>query len=157
MTAPCIGYALTPGSKHLWERCTNPSKRGDRYCAPHREALDGAILGLLQWEHRLYGPTTKNEDCLIPSDGYVCDSCGARWEWRVPGRTEPRGHGNRRSRRVSGFRAAAAPKKEQAKKVKGAYPDSKTSPAQKALKIVPLGDEIAIASPPPHNGILPGR
>jgi hypothetical protein len=157
MTASCIGYSRTPGREQLWERCTNPSKRGDRYCAAHREALDGAILGLLQWEHRLYGPITKNEDCLIPSDGYVCESCGARWEWRVPGRTEPRGHRLPRSRRVPGFGAAAAPKKSPRQKVKSVYPASQKAPARKALQIVPLGNEIAVASPPPHKGTSPGR
>jgi hypothetical protein len=44
----CI--ALVPSSVHesLWLPCARPvpQRRDDRFCALHREALDGAILGL---------------------------------------------------------------------------------------------------------------
>jgi hypothetical protein len=158
MTATCIGYTLQPGHREqLWERCTNPSMRGDRYCAAHRESLDGAILGLLQWEHRLYGSIAKNEDCLIPGDAYVCESCGARWEWRVPGPTESRSHGLPRSHSGSGSGAADTPKKPASQTVKSRYPVEKKIEACKPPKRRQPGNEIAVASPPPRRDEPPAR
>jgi len=42
------------GKDQCWVNCQRKAIPGDRFCAVHRDALDGAILGLLGRENNLH-------------------------------------------------------------------------------------------------------
>jgi hypothetical protein len=48
----CIAFvqSLAPWPDPLWTRCMLPTLRGDRFCPPHRRALDGAVMGFVATE-----------------------------------------------------------------------------------------------------------
>jgi sRNA-binding protein len=46
-TPRCIALVHSAANASLWERCPHNALRGDRFCADHRHALDGAVLGFL--------------------------------------------------------------------------------------------------------------
>lgn len=49
----CIALVPTRASAPAWHRCPLRARPGDRFCAHHRHALDGAVMGLLDSkEHR---------------------------------------------------------------------------------------------------------
>jgi sRNA-binding protein len=49
----CIALVPTRASAPAWHRCLRRARSGDRFCAHHRHALDGAVMGLLHSkEHR---------------------------------------------------------------------------------------------------------
>ena len=50
-----------PHEAREWTRCPTRSQRNDRFCRAHRDALDGLILGLHQWQQHLHGPEKENE------------------------------------------------------------------------------------------------
>jgi IS5 family transposase len=43
----CIALVQSRASTAVWNRCPEIASRGDRFCAPHRHALDGAVMGFL--------------------------------------------------------------------------------------------------------------
>ncbi len=43
----CAGLNRKHGAASAWTNCPREAARGDRYCAKHRDALDGAFLGLM--------------------------------------------------------------------------------------------------------------
>ena len=43
----CAAFVLSPEAPQIWTPCTWPAAFGDRLCKMHRDALDGALLGLL--------------------------------------------------------------------------------------------------------------
>ena len=43
----CIALVQSRASVAVWDRCPRRALRGDRFCADHRHALDGAVIGLL--------------------------------------------------------------------------------------------------------------
>jgi hypothetical protein len=43
----CIALVPTRASAPAWNRCLRRARPGDRFCAHHRHALDGAVMGLL--------------------------------------------------------------------------------------------------------------
>jgi hypothetical protein len=47
MKRRCVGFVRPVGSTNGWLRCESRALNGDRLCEMHRDALDGAFLGLL--------------------------------------------------------------------------------------------------------------
>jgi len=43
--SPCIGLVHSRACDPLWLRCKREASPGDRFCARHREGLEGALLG----------------------------------------------------------------------------------------------------------------
>ncbi len=43
----CVALVQSRASAAIWDRCTYRALRGDRFCADHRHALDGAVMGFL--------------------------------------------------------------------------------------------------------------
>jgi len=43
----CVALVPSRSSVAMWDRCTRDSLRGDCFCAAHRDALDGAMMGFL--------------------------------------------------------------------------------------------------------------
>ena len=95
--------ALNPPRKfrHIWTPCRRPHLPRDRFCARHRAAINGAVLGLLQIElknarhlaHLDYASETATaanaSDTAAPKtrrrkkrvrETAVCPTCGAVWE-----------------------------------------------------------------------------
>ena len=48
MRRRCIGFVRPHRSRNGWLRCEKHSLAGDRFCSTHRDALDGAFLGLFR-------------------------------------------------------------------------------------------------------------
>ncbi len=48
MKRRCVGFVRPHRSKNGWIRCKNHPLTGDRFCSTHRDALDGAFLGLFR-------------------------------------------------------------------------------------------------------------
>jgi hypothetical protein len=49
----CIGFVRTRCGVSAWRRCEKAAGVGDRLCSQHREALDAAVLGILDQETRM--------------------------------------------------------------------------------------------------------
>jgi hypothetical protein len=49
----CAGLNRKRGSAEAWAKCPRKAARGDHYCTKHRDALDGAFLGLMSRERSL--------------------------------------------------------------------------------------------------------
>ena len=47
--ATCIGFVRSHLSKNSWAPCTRPAVRRGQLCAEHRDGLDGALLGMLDF------------------------------------------------------------------------------------------------------------
>jgi hypothetical protein len=45
-TISCIARVRSRTHAMIWTPCTRSALRRDRFCAAHRDALDGAVLGL---------------------------------------------------------------------------------------------------------------
>ena len=80
----CIAFNHSAERPREWMACNRRTRRGDRFCTIHRNALDGAILGLLQWEQRFKGADRENNAYFIPEKARRCKACGARQKWRIP-------------------------------------------------------------------------
>jgi len=103
MSLRCVAFDNLRCRPNLWTRCRRRASFADRLCPRHRAGLDGAILGLMQWEQRLHGADTANEaQIIIPAETRVCKACGARTKWRIP---------SQRTRRHLLAKAAAGGKK----------------------------------------------
>jgi hypothetical protein len=48
MRRRCIGFVRPHCSRNGWLRCESRALNGDRFCGTHRDALDGAFLGLFR-------------------------------------------------------------------------------------------------------------
>ena len=48
--AVCIGFVRSRFSTSAWTRCARPATRRGRLCREHRDGLDGALLGMLEFE-----------------------------------------------------------------------------------------------------------
>jgi len=48
--ATCIGFVRSHLSKNSWAPCTRPATRREQLCAEHRDGLDGALLGMLDFK-----------------------------------------------------------------------------------------------------------
>jgi hypothetical protein len=48
--AVCIGFARSQFSTSAWTPCARPAARRGRLCVEHRDGLDGALLGMLEFE-----------------------------------------------------------------------------------------------------------
>jgi hypothetical protein len=90
MNFRCVGFDLSPRRPQAWTRCKRRAAREDRFCPIHRGGLDGAILGLMQWEQRLKGADRENEAYIMPAQEPVCKTCGARRKWKMPAKTAAR-------------------------------------------------------------------
>ncbi len=80
----CIAFNHSDERPREWLACKRRTRRGDRFCTIHRDALDGAILGLLQWEQLFKGVDRENNAYLIPEKARRCEACGARQKWKIP-------------------------------------------------------------------------
>ncbi len=105
MSIRCVGFIRSPDHPHIWTRCEHRATSGDRLCPRHRDALDGAILGLTQWEQRPSGAAKENEATAknkntaatnaddtreardIAEKSFVCKRCGAPFAWQIPAAT----------------------------------------------------------------------
>src|SRR5579863_9139438 len=57
----CIALVQSCASAAVWNRCTEIALRGDRYCAPHRHALDGAVMGFIDTKEYRHAQTKYRE------------------------------------------------------------------------------------------------
>jgi hypothetical protein len=57
----CIALVPTTASAPLWERCMHPTPRGDRFCADHRRALNGAVMGFIDTKKYRHAQATYEE------------------------------------------------------------------------------------------------
>lgn len=48
--AVCIGFVRSQSSTSAWTRCARPAAPRGPLCIEHRDALDGAVLGMLELE-----------------------------------------------------------------------------------------------------------
>jgi hypothetical protein len=48
--AVCIGFVRSQSSTSAWTRCARPAAKRGRLCIEHRDSLDGALLGMLEFE-----------------------------------------------------------------------------------------------------------
>jgi sRNA-binding protein len=46
----CIALVQSSDRPSYWDRCGRCAQRGDQFCASHRQALDGAVMGFLDTE-----------------------------------------------------------------------------------------------------------
>jgi hypothetical protein len=51
--AVCVGFVRSQLSGSAWTRCARKAARPGRLCAEHRDALDGALMGMLKLEELL--------------------------------------------------------------------------------------------------------
>ena len=42
----CVAFVLSSVSRELWLPCTTAAAASDKFCVEHRNALDGAVIGL---------------------------------------------------------------------------------------------------------------
>lgn len=84
MSNRCIAFKCSADRPKEWVACNRRTRRGDQFCTIHRDALDGAILGLLQWEQRLKGTDRENNAYLSLEKAPPCKACGARHKWKIP-------------------------------------------------------------------------
>jgi hypothetical protein len=80
----CIAFNHSEERPREWMACKRRTRCGDQFCTIHRDALDGAILGLLQWEQRLKGTDRENNAYLSLEKAPACKTCGARHKWKIP-------------------------------------------------------------------------
>lgn len=48
MTLHCVGFVRERDRAQAWIPCGRPRLEGDRLCKRHRDAMDGAVIGLIQ-------------------------------------------------------------------------------------------------------------
>jgi len=64
----CIAFDHSPAADDLWTRCMLRSLPGDRLCRIHRDAIDGVMIGLVDYEKSnelVYDLTAKPETGCI--------------------------------------------------------------------------------------------
>src|SRR5277367_6327459 len=92
-TFRCVAFTSSdaaefPPSLHEarhWTRCPTRSQHNDHFCPAHRDALDGVILGLHQWQQHLHGAERENEaHSHVPDKTSACKACGAPTRWKIP-------------------------------------------------------------------------
>jgi hypothetical protein len=90
--AVCIGFVRSQFSKSAWTRCARPAARRGRLCMEHRDALDGALLGIREFEERQADEAQKARKRAKSS----CKECSPAWDTRnaaaattTPERLEP--------------------------------------------------------------------
>lgn len=110
----CAGLERLSKEGKGWATCPREAIRGDRFCAVHRDALDGAILGLLGREKNLHAIQILFEEEAA---------------WRRSARWKERWHRDRarhrEKRRLEPARQATVPKEAApAPKVTAAAPES---------------------------------
>jgi hypothetical protein len=88
----CIGFVRSQFSTSAWTRCARPAARRGRLCREHREGLEGALLGILQFEER---QLDRAEKALKPKKNRckrrspVWDARNAAAATTTPERLEP--------------------------------------------------------------------
>jgi sRNA-binding protein len=63
----CIALLQSRESATAWEHCTRAALRGDRFCAAHRHALDGAVMGFLDTKDYRHAQTKFRTKALRKS------------------------------------------------------------------------------------------
>ena len=48
----CVGYVRARCAESAWKPCGKRALEGERLCAGHRDALDSALLGIMDLEQR---------------------------------------------------------------------------------------------------------
>jgi hypothetical protein len=72
----CIGFVRVRDGMSAWVRCENRAETSDRLCADHREALDSAMLGILDAESRM-AALKKSAEQLFTCAGHA-KRCGGK-------------------------------------------------------------------------------
>jgi hypothetical protein len=48
----CAGFVRARDEARAWKRCGRRPLRGDQLCSSHRDALDSALLGIMEMDQR---------------------------------------------------------------------------------------------------------
>jgi hypothetical protein len=81
----CAGLERLSGVGQGWARCPQKAMRGDRFCSIHRDALDGAVLGLLGHDKNGYALQIFFEEA---AEALRAALGRERWRRTRAGRTE---------------------------------------------------------------------
>jgi hypothetical protein len=88
--AVCIGFVRSQFSTSGWTRCGRRAARCGRLCREHRDGLEGAVLGILQFEERqLDQKALKTKKNLCKRRAPVWDARNAAAATTTPERLEP--------------------------------------------------------------------
>jgi hypothetical protein len=60
----CIALVPSRTSASSWDRCPHRALRGDRFCAEHRTAVDGALMGFLDSEQNRHAKIKRRRKAL---------------------------------------------------------------------------------------------
>ena len=66
----CVGLTRVGRPAISWVRCGKRSMRGESLCATHRDALNGAVLGILQREQTVAEKKVPSRGCF-PCAGHT--------------------------------------------------------------------------------------
>jgi hypothetical protein len=55
----CIAFVHSRDCDSVWVPCARTAKRGDRFCAAHRDSLDGAVMGCIHMNRPRYVRKTQ--------------------------------------------------------------------------------------------------
>ena len=94
--ATCIGFVRSHFSKNSWAPCTRPAVRRGQLCAEHRDGLDGALMGILdfrkivdpnQEREKIHRQQRRNNSSSRRPPAW--DTCNAAAAKMMPERLEP--------------------------------------------------------------------